>query len=181
MKASKKILLLLVLSLCVNTLYAQIQTTILGCKLGVSTKSTVEQVLRQKGLNLIKSKDDVSTAWKVFYDTDDRVLFGGVYWDYARIGFVDGKISSILFLSKDAPRGVYEKLLSSLKSKYSRYIYAAVSDNEYTHFRDNITQINLWYNEYIGVTLSYGNRRLEDKSSDPFGENGSNASGIDDL
>ena len=181
MKVSKKILLLLVFSLYVNTLFAQIQTTILGCKLGVSTKSTVEQVLRQKGLNLIKSKDDVSTAWKVFYDTDDRVLFGGVYWDYARIGFVDGKISSILFLSKDAPRGVYEKLLSSLKSKYYRYIYSAVSDNEYTHFRDNITQINLWYNEYIGVTLSYGNRRLEDKSSDPFGENGSNASGIDDL
>lgn len=180
-KVSKKMLLLLVFSLCVNTLYAQIQTTILGCKLGVSTKSTVEQVLRQKGLNLIKCKDDVSTAWKVFYDTDDRVLFGGVYWDDARIGFVDGKLSSILFQSKDAPRAMYDKLLSSLKAKYPRYIDAAVSDKDFTHFKDNYTEIDLWYNDVMGLGLAYGNRRLEEKSLDPFGGNGSNLSGTDDL
>ena len=86
-----------------------------------------------------------------------------------------------MFKSKDAPRGVYEKLLSSLKSKYSRYIYAAVSDNDFTCFRDNYTEIDLFYIKYWGVTLSYGNRMLEDKSSNPFGGNGSNASGIDDL
>ena len=179
-KVSKKMLLLLVFSLCVNTLYAQIQTTILGCKLGVSTKSTVEQVLRQKGLNLIRN-DEASTVWNVFYDTDDRVLFGGIYWDFARIGFVDGKFSSILFWSKDAPRAMYDNFLHTLKSKYTRYLYTAYSDNSSTYFRDAYNNIYLTYNNLQGLNLSYGNTRLQEKAIDPFGGNGSNTSGTGDL
>lgn len=162
--AAIRVLLVALFSLCVNPLYAQIQTNILGCRLGVSSQSAVSSTLKQRGFNLIKSEGDVSFHRKVFYDTNDNVLFGGIYWENARIGFVNGKFSSILFQCKECPRSTFVQLLSALKSKYSRYVNYTVSDDNFVDFRDNCTEICLWYSSAFGVELSYGNISLEESA-----------------
>jgi hypothetical protein len=143
----------LALSLTITT-KAQIQTNILGCTLGVTSKSTVEQRFKQKGYNLHVSKEKNLMQGATFYDISDGVFFGGILWDDARLRFISGKFASIKF-HKYTSEETYNKLLSTLKRKYSRYM------KETDYFQDRNTEISVWF--FDGeLHLSYGNRKLFD-------------------
>ena len=152
------------MALCVNNLFAQIQTEILGCKLGVSTKSSVERIIKSKGLNLIKSDATKALEGVTFYEIKDGVSFGGIIWDDARIRFVDGKFASIMF-SKVASKETYNKLFASLKKKYARYLISA--DYPAPYFQDKNTEIIMMHGNKL--SLSYGCRKLFDDNFDAQG------------
>ncbi len=175
--AAIRVLLVVLFSLCVNPLYAQIQTNILGCRLGVSVKSSVERVFKQNGYELRKS--EVTGLWDgaAFYDSVDGMNFGGVYWDFARVGFIDGKFSSIMFEKKYVSKEIFDKLSSALKGKYSRYLYH--NSPNAIGFKDYNTSVGLDYYYFDGgykITLSYGNLKLQQSAGESF-----NSSGVNDL
>lgn len=153
----KKITLTLLLALFISNVYAQINTNILGCKLGVSSKATVERVLKSKGLNIEKSNATDLLEGVTFYDIKDGVSFGGIIWDDARIRFINGKFASIIF-SKVASRETYNKLFASLKKKYARYLISA--DYPAPFFQDNNTEIIMMHGDKL--SLSYVCRKFFD-------------------
>ncbi len=155
-------LLFFVLTICVNPLFAQIQTKILGCRVGSSTANEVVAILQQQGYavyycgqhSFVSASGQIRSCGEV-YQIRGSILFGGICWDYVRFTFVGGKLASVSFscIEKD---GLYSKLLSNLKNKYSRYY----ENDLFQRFRDGYTEISLTSAGFLG--LHYSNIKLKD-------------------
>ena len=156
-----RILFFIVFLLCVNTSYAQIQTKILGCRVGSSTANEVMSILNQQGYAIyycgqhsFVSASGIRSCGED-YQIRGSILFGGICWDYVRFTFVGGKLAKVSFscIEKD---GLYSKLLSNLKNKYSRYY----ENYLFQRFRDGYTEISLTSGGFLG--LHYSNIKLQD-------------------
>lgn len=157
-----RILFFVVLLLCVNTSFAQIQTKILGCRVGTSTVNEMTSILNQQGYTVYYCGQHsfVSASGQIRscgedYNIRGSILFGGICWDGVTFTFVGGKLARVLFvcIEKDG----YSKLLSDLKNKYSRYYEKNMF---FEGFRDGYTEISLITGG--SLSLAYSNIKLQD-------------------
>lgn len=160
----KRLFIFLLCLVWICTIYAQIQTEIMGCTLGQSSKSFVEQSIKSQGRVLEKCNEFGVYPYATFYDIKDDINFEGIIWDYARIRFIDGKFASILF-HKDRPsKETYEKLKNTLINKYRKYQVDKykkyqVRDNN-PLFEDQATVLDIGGFPNGHINLIYYNKRL---------------------
>jgi hypothetical protein len=156
-------LLFFVLTICVNPLFAQIQTKILGCRVGVSTENEVVAILQQQGYAVYNygHRNELAQGKIIYlgvtYQIYGSILFGGVRWDVASFTFVGGKLKEVSFHCNEFNMNIHDKLLSDLKMKYSRY-YKFEDESLWEQFNDGVTEIRLWNG--ITFCLSYSNIKL---------------------
>ena len=157
-----KILFVVFFLLCANTLFAQIQTKILGCRVGTSTANEVMAILNQQGYTVyyLGQHSFFSASGQIRscgedYNIRGSILFGGICWDGVTFTFVGGKLARVSFvcIEKDG----YSKLLSDLKNKYSRYYEKHMF---FEGFRDGYTEISLITGG--SLSLAYSNIKLQD-------------------
>lgn len=170
-----RILFFVVFLLCANTLFAQIQTKILGCRVGTSTANEVMSILNQQGYTVSvveynKFSRDYFKSGDYSFEINGSILFGGVRWDYVTFTFIGKKLYSVSFNcfnfnknAYDIQKKAYDKLLSDLKNKYSNY-YKPDESGFFEFFRDNYTEINLKI--IYGLSLTYSNIKLFKAKSD---------------
>ena len=94
-----RILFFVVFLLCANTLFAQIQTKILGCRVGTSTVNEMTSILNQQGYTVYYCGQHylVSSGRSCGedYQISGSILFGGICWDYVKFTFVGGKLAMV--------------------------------------------------------------------------------------
>lgn len=152
-------LLLFVLTLCVNPLFAQIQTRILGCRVGVSTENEVVAILQQQGYVVYNNGHrSIPAQGKIIYlgksyQIYGSILFGGVRWEVATFTFVGGKLKDVSFHCNEFNWNAHDKLLSDLKTKYSRY-YKSEEQSIFERFNDGVTEISLMNGGLLRIDYS---------------------------
>lgn len=165
----KRLYLLLFFSVWFCIINAQIQKVILGCTLGHSSKSFVEQSLKRQGYVLEKCNDPRVYQAATFYDIKDGVSFGGINWDYARLRFINGKFASISFVKNWASKAICEKLKVTLMNKYKKYFIHKYGDYNPV-FDDKTTELILMGasdGEYLSI--DYSNKSLFDDNYNQSG------------
>ena len=156
----KTILILIIVFITSLSGFAQIQNRILGCTLGVTSQQATISTLKSRGLNVVKyeGNDLYGSGDVTFYQIKDGVSFGGYNWSDAKIRFINGKFASILFQTYGASDAQYNKLKSTIISKYKRY-QKDFGNNPY--FQDGKTEIILMNNSSNGwMSISYGDQKL---------------------
>ena len=137
-----KILFVVFFLLCANTLFAQIQTKILGCELGVSTLSDVEKVLNERGLQFTKNAA-LYGGEGYYYHVRQGVAFGGEVWGKTTFCFIGGKLWYVAFEKEGYGvllMDTYAELAAALEKKYGRYY-------ERTHKGEIPNNITVYYSE----------------------------------
>ena len=157
----KKLIFLLMVLLS-SGVQAQIQKNILGFTLGVTPKQTVIQTLQNKGFECSLKEDAIKT--KVFYTVKGGLSFGGYIWYEAMIGFVNGKLSSVM-LSGDLNKSQYNKLKDTLISKYHKYQTSHSNPPSFYDFHDRKTEVSLWYHRDGWVIICYSDETDSDNST----------------
>mgnify|MGYP000232039921 CR=1 FL=1 len=161
----KKTLLILIFILT-STLcgFAQIQNRILGCTLGVTSQKSTVSILKSRGLNVVKyeGNDLYGEGDVTFYQIKDGVSFGGYNWSDAKLRFINGKFASILFQTYGASDAQYNKLKSTIISKYKHY---QKDFGNHPYFQDGKTEIILMNNSNGWMSISYGDQKLFDVES----------------
>jgi len=151
----KKFLLTLIFLMCICVSFAQIQTNILGCRLGVSSYDEVNTTLREKG---IIRPDILLTGWGAIITTY-HIEFGGIVWNTVTFTVNKGVLMSVKF----AGLGDHVKLGEALSKKYSHY---KVVDNSFTKkFEDNNTRVEMLYDftAYEPLILRYEHKTPANK------------------
>lgn len=165
-----KILFVVLFLLCANTLFAQIQTKILGCRVGTSTANEVMAILNQQGYSVCvveynKFSRDYFKCGDYSFQIYGSILFGGVRWDHVSFTFIGQKLYSVSFAAnQNTANNAYDKLFSDLKNKYSNYYKSEESSGGVKYFRDNYTEITL--SGFLGPFLTYSNIKLSKAKND---------------
>lgn len=157
----RKITLILICLICfVISGNAQIKRQILGYTLGVSTKATVVNGLKNKGFEL-ELINDAANKGPVFYSVEGGVSFAGCIWDDVRIGFVNGKFAFIMFRSYQKETQS-DKLENTMLNKYSTYKTANCdpSSRVWDFMDKRKTNAFLWISASGDVTVSYSDEKL---------------------
>ena len=131
--ATISVLLVVLFSLFANGLFAQIQTKILGCRVGSSTANEVMTILNQQGYKVYVveynqfSRDHFKSG-DYSFQIYGSILFGGVRCDHVSFTFIGQKLYSVSFDCRNFNKNAYDKLLSDLQNKYSNYYKPEESD-----------------------------------------------------
>ena len=141
---------------------AQIQKNILGFTLGVTPKQKVIQTLQNKGFECSLKENTIKTM--VFYTVKGGLSFGGYIWYEATIGFVNGKLSSILFTG-DLKQSQYNQLRDTLINKYRKYQTSHSNPPNFYDFHDKKTEVSLWYHRDGWVDICYSDETLSDNNT----------------
>lgn len=150
-------------------MFAQIQTKILGCRVGTSTANEVMAILNQQGYNVYvleynQFSRDYFKCGDYSFQIYGSILFGGVRWDYVTFTFICQKLYSVAFgNNSNTSNNAYAKLFSDLKNKYPNY-YKPEKSGGFEHFRDNYTEITL--SRVVVLTLTYSNIQLSKAKND---------------
>ncbi|MCM1320291.1 MAG: hypothetical protein NC217_07930 [Muribaculaceae bacterium] len=155
----KKLLILFIVMFGVLSATAQIKSQILGCTLGVTTKATTINVLKQKGYD-VKPFERAALQNADFYIIKGGVSFANVIWDEVKIRFVNGKFASIAF-NTCLDDSQFDTIKDSLISKYKRYktTNSDPSRRQY-YFSDRKTDISFFPTYSCYAMLAYGNINL---------------------
>lgn len=151
----KKIALFFALLWCINT-NAQIQRTLYGQTLGVSTLDDLRKVANERGLSIERLSDVVFEI--------KSVTFGGYSWDRASFRYNKKKLVMVSFskevsnrnkIEKEILFDIYINLDRSLSNKYSNYLVKR--SNDYINavwFKDGTTSVELKHADFdISTTL----------------------------
>lgn len=167
----KKFILIILIVFSALSVNAQIKRQILGYTLGVSSRSTVVQGLRNKGFDL--ETYEAFNQGPIFYQVKGGVSFGGVVWDDVRIGFINGKFASIM-CETYLTEAQFSKINKALRLKYKRYSTNHTKPDEKVYdYNDKKTSVLLFIQYNGKATLIYSDEKLYNKNT--------NSSSIDDL
>lgn len=166
----KKVLLITLMFVLSLNGFSQINRTIWGCTLGISTKQQVRTVLESRGYNVLIEPDG-SLAVKT-----NNFNFGGSFWTYVSFCFVNNLLSQVWFQNNENQSIVkindtYEKVKLSLDKKYRIYYFKLsdmdgyVDNSNYTDKRTTIHLGLFTYNNIRYVHLSYEDDFLQEKKS----------------
>ncbi len=142
----RRTLLTLTLLLCTLVASAQIQRKFLGFTIGVTSKTTVYNYLRNNNIKFSKNEKDEYLAKKI--------KFAGEVWDYVWFSFYNGKLYNLdFYIDEDSTPIqtmdlIYNRLDYTLSNKYASYFDYNKSTSERKVYNDNITKITFRY-EYI--------------------------------
>ena len=110
---------------------AQIQRSLMGCKLGVSNKSSVFTLYpnSQLGISGANDEDAFCPGLPIHLNTakgtpliEPNVAFAGIDWSYAYFGFYDNTLCEVVFGSYEHPSaGDWNSLRRTLINKYGKY------------------------------------------------------------
>lgn len=139
----KRLSFMLLFTFCVLIISAQIQRDILGCNLGTSSKNTVANTLKKKGLRY----ENASTTQLCAFNVE----FGGINWKYVFFNFFDNKLYQIAFMcssfdsSPEHLKISYDRVSGILQRKYKKYYSSMYSDATNTSYDDKTTGVDLYY------------------------------------
>lgn len=160
----KRILLMIFALVCYVMANAEITNTIWGLTLGKSTQQDVEDVIKARDLTVEERlKTEIICTSPVAFS------FGGELWNLVDFGFVNGKLSAVMFLCEPeyltvSTQQVFEELEVSLNRKYSDYIMNGDFNDDVKferRYTDYVSCINLIYDLDSGcVILGYSDNKL---------------------
>lgn len=168
----KKIIIIFIVLFIPLATMAQIQRSLMGCKIGVSTKSSVLSLYPncQVGFKDSDEEDAFCPGLPIHLNTakgtpliEQHVAFAGIDWSYAYFGFYDNILCEVVFGSYDHPSaGDWNSLKRTLISKYGKYQKNHSSYQlgemtiEYYIFSDGKTRIvyNSWV-EKTGIIYAF--------------------------
>ena len=134
----KKILISLLCVFISISGVAQIQRTFFNLQLGIS-----EHVIEYDDETLIVNK----------------IRFGGEEWNTVSFKFYNNKLMSVSFIQSDQTTSQNEimemknNLYQKLMKKYKAYYNSTLSDDEWTIFKDDVTDLSMRYSFFEGACL----------------------------
>lgn len=148
----KKLGIIVVLVLCSLKMVAQLQNTVLGCTLGITSENGVINTLRQRGYN---------PQYHLSVLFINNPSFGSIKWATACFYFKNDKLSEVRLIidyktaSISTLQNTYDYISSLLTEKYGTY--KNNEQNNVTSFSDNKIGISIYFqnDDCPGTVLQY--------------------------
>ena len=147
----KKILISLLCVFISISGVAQIQRTFFNLQLGISERSEVFNYFEKKGKHVIEYDDETLIV--------NKIRFGGEEWNTVSFKFYNNKLMSVSFIQSDQTTSQNEimemknNLYQKLMKKYKAYYNSTLSDDEWTIFKDDATDLSMRYSFFEGACL----------------------------
>ena len=147
----KKILISLLCFFISISGLAQIQRKFFNLQLGISERSEVFNYFEKRGKPVLEYDDETLVV--------NKIRFGGEEWNTASFKFYNNKLMTVSFIQSDKTTSQNElmemknNLYQKLMKKYKDYYYSTSSDDEWTIFKDDVTDLSLRYSFFEGACL----------------------------
>lgn len=147
---NKILISLLCFFICLSG-FAQIQRTFFNLQLGISERSEVFNYFEKKGKFVLEYDDETLVV--------NKIRFGGEEWNTASFMFYNNKLMSVSFIQSEQTTSQNElmemknNLYQKLMKKYKEYYNSTSSDDEWTIFKDEVTDLSLRYSIFEGTCI----------------------------